>query len=1106
MVVYLSLNFILLSAQSTVGNDITGFNLPLFNSPQVNSLLRFDQSSIDAYTGKIDLTVPLINFEDKDFEIPISIKYNSGGFRPTEADNFVGNSWTLIPNFVIYREVKGVPDDFYEHNISDAIYREDPNFRYSDMISGFLKVKNNGLKINAETYKKEILSNPHSETPLGHTGLALMKYGLSLNSQKTVRTGIEASSDIYRFFCGKYSGHFMIDFDGQIKSESTSGGAVEVNINNYNIVDAYNPPSNNTSEISIRTDDGFYYVFGGDYSAMEYTALSWESFNNPAMEPSTMQVATPVVTAFFLTKIIAPNGRVLTINYDNYVKDTYHKKPRELAKQFNDEELRETRRRYQLSGISSTKFITSGILAAGRNNFGITINNKQIKQIFSLRKLAFIKSISVDNKKVIFNYSNKEKNILEIDKTPNVPLYGFHPTPLKLDNVTYSVGAQIIDKVDFKYYDNGRLFLTELQSKRNGKYQFQYNAMTSNAISPLTTNIDHWGFVIDGIVEGFIPSHTWKDEIGSVSTVYFTSIAKDRDPRNSGFDKYVLSEVKYPTGGKHKYIYELHDYNNEVRRGLDERFFPSYKNINGAAHIAGGTRIKKIRFYDQNNAKVKETHFAYKESIDSEISSGILYNKPIYMSPIIIINQGTPGEVTENPTAKMHMVANSAGLNGRPKDSGHIAYTSVIEINYLEQIEKAAGYKYLSKDYLEMIKQNGYQKTTFTSWHNGHSDYLGGTANSPDRVYVWTGNDKKLDSEAERIYDIQYQQFGLWKNGIREMLDLSQERGMLLKKTVYNSTNKPISEEEFTYQRFPYLGNAPQNDDKYTLYINSPYEFPYTGCVKLYAQVARKPFYQFKVIKKQTKYWENSGINKIEQFDYTNDGIYLTSVNETDSRGNIRQNNYEYGFKSKAAPYIPSSITKEYLVNNNKHNYSKYYNYDITKNIANTEKYAFDNQQTLSDVKLSYGENTSLITDLECRKYDKYGNPVYVIGQDNNPIIFLWSYYGQYPIAKIEGASYDQIYAHNINADVLSGRNSPDPTEYDAIRKLEEKISGIHITTYKYKPAVGIISMTDPSGKTTYYDYDSSNRLTRVYIKELDENNKEVVRLLHSYNYHYINK
>lgn len=37
---------------------------------------------------------------------------------------------------------------------------------------------------------------------------------------------------------------------------------------------------------------------------------------------------------------------------------------------------------------------------------------------------------------------------------------------------------------------------------------------------------------------------------------------------------------------------------------------------------------------------------------------------------------------------------------------------------------------------------------------------------------------------------------------------------------------------------------------------------------------------------------------------------------------------------------------------------------------------------------------------------------------------------------------------------------------------------GSQVTTYTYRPLVGLTSETDPSGKSLYYDYDRYNRLS----------------------------
>jgi YD repeat-containing protein len=52
------------------------------------------------------------------------------------------------------------------------------------------------------------------------------------------------------------------------------------------------------------------------------------------------------------------------------------------------------------------------------------------------------------------------------------------------------------------------------------------------------------------------------------------------------------------------------------------------------------------------------------------------------------------------------------------------------------------------------------------------------------------------------------------------------------------------------------------------------------------------------------------------------------------------------------------------------------------------------------------------------------------------------------------------------------------------------------VTTYTYKPFVGMASETDPNGKSTFYDYDDLNRLTLIR----DKDNNIIKKIC--YNYH----
>ncbi|MGX1929365.1 hypothetical protein [Flagellimonas sp. 2504JD4-2] len=112
--------------------------------------------------------------------------------------------------------------------------------------------------------------------------------------------------------------------------------------------------------------------------------------------------------------------------------------------------------------------------------------------------------------------------------------------------------------------------------------------------------------------------------------------------------------------------------------------------------------------------------------------------------------------------------------------------------------------------------------------------------------------------------------------------------------------------------------------------------------------------------------------------------------------------------------------------------------------------------------------------------------------EDGSPITYIWGYNEQFPIAKIENASYSQISSQVSNLQTLS--NADDDTTIGttgnegalrlALTSLRNSVPDALVTTYTYDPLIGVTSTTDPSGYTSYYVYDHFGRLK--YIKNKD--------------------
>ncbi|GHU70082.1 hypothetical protein FACS189413_09940 [Bacteroidia bacterium] len=121
--------------------------------------------------------------------------------------------------------------------------------------------------------------------------------------------------------------------------------------------------------------------------------------------------------------------------------------------------------------------------------------------------------------------------------------------------------------------------------------------------------------------------------------------------------------------------------------------------------------------------------------------------------------------------------------------------------------------------------------------------------------------------------------------------------------------------------------------------------------------------------------------------------------------------------------------------------------------------------------------------------------------KDETSTVYLWGYNNQYPIAEIQNATYAQI--QNILGSTLINRvasaNTPAAADLTAINNLRNNTALPYalVTTYTYRPLVGMTGKTDPRGIATTYEYDSFGRLESIK----DENGD----LLENTEYHYKN-
>lgn len=116
--------------------------------------------------------------------------------------------------------------------------------------------------------------------------------------------------------------------------------------------------------------------------------------------------------------------------------------------------------------------------------------------------------------------------------------------------------------------------------------------------------------------------------------------------------------------------------------------------------------------------------------------------------------------------------------------------------------------------------------------------------------------------------------------------------------------------------------------------------------------------------------------------------------------------------------------------------------------------------------------------------------------QPDNDIItcYIWGYHHTQIVAEVENATYTEVTSI-LECSIEDLQSKTDIQLRNIFNNLRTDLPGAMITSYTYKPLIGMTSETDPSGKTIFYNYDDFGRLETI----LDQNGN----ILKHMDYHY---
>ena len=508
-------------------------------------------------------------------------------------------------------------------------------------------------------------------------------------------------------------------------------------------------------------------------------------------------------------------------------------------------------------------------------------------------------------------------------------------------------------------------------------------------------------------------------------------------------EKRLLS-ITCPTGGRTEFVCD----HNCFRDGED------------AVRRISSYRIKYIRYYDTDDTLLKET--AYKYGPDED-GCGVIRHEPDMDDDMgnchteQIVNYYYPrdswsGSYSLGATLRLRTYYPHTIYRTNYDDGSHVQYDEVAEY------QSAGG----------TLSGKTVYKYDLTNRHARPVREVFAYPNAPYPVEGDTWYLGQLDSVVQYKYD-----------GGR--FDWVARRAYTYNR--YDASERIFCARVWASAVGYLLGGSQQIDDGHT------FEYSYNGitpgCMQLSEEVIEQREDDGRILRRRTNY-------------YYDTNPYTASRKETtyaDGRTVTERTLY-------AEDYLPSSVqtmldrnllslplervvyTDETVTHGDTFRYDLYGRPDSLSTLASLDlspaSFRFSNRSSTGG-KGAYTPDTHYIGRASLR-YDADGNICEVQAVGQPPICYLWGYKGQYLVAEIRNAAYDEVTTALGAATVERIRTSVVLSEGDlaALDGLRTSRKEWHVTTATYIPLVGMASMTDPSGRETTYEYNAHNHLMRV--------------------------
>lgn len=549
------------------------------------------------------------------------------------------------------------------------------------------------------------------------------------------------------------------------------------------------------------------------------------------------------------------------------------------------------------------------------------------------------------------------------------------------------------------------------------------------------SGVDYWGYANGSSMQYFVPD--------LVNSTYIFST--NREPNESIMKMGTLNKITYPSKGSTKFTYEAH-------RGRYSEAYP--------IKIYGGLRIKAIENYAENGQLAEKKWYTYSDGIASEyptISNFIntSYNYEISLDP-------HSGQIS-NPLRTTTNTTYSAWSNVDMSVSGG---SYVVYDNVKEYVGNATeDYGYTNYSYSVYRDERPYSQG-YTFRLNTHDVHL--------RHNSWRSGKLRSKQVHKKIDGTNYQMIYRLDNTYKNINEAEYRnlRVFSFMNFTYNpqSSSMPDVMRDFCRHTQYHMGYNKTPFDYFNYYTTTGLQV--LNSSEEYVDGAWSYTYY-------DAYTESGQPSKVRRTTSSGDSISTTYKYPSDLTGAVYTNMKAQNILTPVVEAASYKNGTDFLQKNTT-------NYKLWHSTF----YAPENQQ------IQYKDGTS--RNQTTYSYNKGANPQEIVSNESQRKVYLWGYGGQYPIAEIQNSTYIDVLTKLGGQTVIDQLNSISVTEDFIVQKmnaLRAALPNAQITSYMYKPLVGMTSKTDARGIIEHYQYDGFRRLQQV----LDQTRQ----LRQSYDYHY---